>query len=214
TDNMDDLCQLDESIFQEDESLVDRMERLKPRFDMTNASLTSICGHPRISIHSQDDKASREETIMFNLLIELINVSDQEYDRSTAASAAAHATNALFISMTPDPSRRQTEKYSYGALWTIYSELFNFIKQIPVEHHAMQRLVDWVAELRKIHVQTLHIWGKDIELWKGLPLLNPEWVELCQEYCGPREVMLSRRFRTFRDLLESSGGYTLYNYWK
>ncbi|KAI4724856.1 hypothetical protein E4T49_07416 [Aureobasidium sp. EXF-10728] len=181
---------------------------------MTNASLTAICGKPPIPIHSKDDEASHEEAIMFKLLVDLINVPDEEYDRRNSASTAAHATNALYMSMAQDSLPQKTEQYSYGALWTIYSELFNFIKQIPVEHHAMQRLVDWISELRKIHVQTLHIWGKDIELWKGLPLLGPEWVELVQEYGVSSEDCKGRRFRAFRDLLESSGSYALYDYWK
>jgi hypothetical protein len=78
---MDDILQLDESIFEEDESLTDRMRRQMPKFDMTNASLTAICGHPPIPIHSQDDDASPGETIMFNTLVTLIDVPDQDYVR-------------------------------------------------------------------------------------------------------------------------------------
>ena len=116
--------------------------------------------------------------------------------------------------MTPDASLRHTEDYSYGALWTVWSQLFNFIKQVPVGHHAMQRLVDWIAELRMIEVQTLHIWGKDIDLWKGLPLLYPEWVEWVEGYYVSPEDCKSHRFRTFRELLETSGGYALWDHWK
>jgi hypothetical protein len=116
--------------------------------------------------------------------------------------------------MTPDPSLRRTEKYSYPALWTVWSELFSFIKQVPVEHQAMQRLVDWIIELRGIHVQTLHIWSKDIELWKDLPLLGPEWREWIEEYYVHPEDGRSDRFKEFRDVLEEDGGYALWNFWK
>jgi hypothetical protein len=133
--------------------------------------------------------------------------------RSTSASIAAQATNTLYLSISAESSLRQTETYSYAALWTIWSELFNFIKQIPVEHHAMQRLVDWIIELRKIEVQTLQIWGNDIELWRQLPLLGPEWVEWTEEYYVAQDIE-GDRFRTFRDLLERDGGYALWNYWK
>lgn len=115
--------------------------------------------------------------------------------------------------MTPDASLRHSGDFSYAALWTVWSELFNFIKQTPVEHHAMQRLVDWIAELRQIEVQTLDIWGKDIDLWKELPLLYPERVEWIPQYCVSPEDRRGGRFETFRDLLETSDGYTLWNLW-
>ncbi|KAI4851118.1 hypothetical protein E4T44_02332 [Aureobasidium sp. EXF-8845] len=212
--SMDDLLHLDDSVFREDETLTDRMRRLAPKFDMTNASLTAVCGNPPIPIHSQDDDASSHETTMFNILVTLINVPDQDYTRSTSALIAAQATNTLYQCISAQSSLRQTETYSYAGLWTIWSELFNFIKQIPVEHHAMQRLVDWIIELRKIEVQTLQIWGKEIESWKDLPLLGPEWVEWVEEYYANPEDCKSGRFKTFRDLLESSGGYALWNYWR
>ncbi|KAG9532557.1 hypothetical protein KCU93_g1111, partial [Aureobasidium melanogenum] len=211
---MDELLQLDETLFQEDESLHDRMERNRPKFDMTNSALKAICGYPPIPIHSESDETWPPETEMFNILVSLINVPNEDYSRATSASQAAHATNALFLSMTPDPSLRHTEKYSYGALWTVWSELFNFVKQIPVEHHAMQRLVDWIAELRGIEVQIMHIWGQDIDLWKELPLLYPEWVEWIPQYCVSPKDCRGSRFRTFRDLLETSDGYKLWNLWK
>ncbi|KAH0372720.1 hypothetical protein KCU65_g991, partial [Aureobasidium melanogenum] len=211
---MNDLLQLDDNLFQEDESLHDRMERIRPKFNMTNAALTTVCGHPPVPIHSESDETWPPETEMFNILVNLIDVPDEDYSRTTSASQAASATNALFLSMTPDASLRHTENYSYAALWTVWSQLFNFVKKIPVEHHAMQRLVDWIAELRLIEVQTLNIWGKDIELWKDLPLLKPEWVEWVEEYYISPEDCKSNRFRTFRDLLETSGGYALWNFWK
>jgi hypothetical protein len=77
----------------------------------------------------------------------------------------------------------------------------------------MQRLVDWIIELRKIEVQILQIWGKEIELWRELPLLGPEWVEWVEEYHVADDIK-GHRFRTFRDLLERDGGYALWNHWK
>ena len=79
---MDDILQIDDGIFEEDESLSDLMRRQAPKFDMSNASLTTICGFPPIPIHSQDDNASPGETVMFGILTDLINVPDQEYVRS------------------------------------------------------------------------------------------------------------------------------------
>jgi hypothetical protein len=78
----------------------------------------------------------------------------------------------------------------------------------------MQRLVDWLIELRKVEVQTLQIWGKDIELWRGLPLLGPEWAEWAEEYYVAGDDPRNNRFRTFRDSLDRNGGYALWNYWK
>lgn len=112
--------------------------------------------------------------------------------------------------MTTNPS----EQRSYAALWTVWSELFNFIKQIPAEHPAMQRLVDWIIELRELEGQTLHIWNRDIELWKDLPLLGPEWLEWVEEYYVHPENGRGSRFKAFRDLLEEQSGYALWNFWK
>jgi hypothetical protein len=77
----------------------------------------------------------------------------------------------------------------------------------------MQRLVDWIIELRKIEVQTLQIWGNDIELWRQLPLLGPEWVEWIEEYYVAGDIE-GDRFKTFRDLLERDDDYSLWNFWK
>jgi hypothetical protein len=76
---MDDLLQLGENIFQEDESLYDRMRQQAPIFDTTNASLTAICGNSPNPIHSRDDDASSGETAMFNILVTLIDIPDQDY---------------------------------------------------------------------------------------------------------------------------------------
>lgn len=76
---MDDLLHLDGDVFQEDESLADRMRRQAPKFDMTNASSTAMCGTPSCSVHSQDDEASPHETIMFNIFVTLIDVPDRDY---------------------------------------------------------------------------------------------------------------------------------------
>lgn len=121
------------------------------------------------------------------------NTACNQQGRNASASAAARATNSLFLSMTTDPS----EQHSYAALWTIWSRLFNFIKQIPAEHPALQRLVDWIVELRKLEVQTLHIWNRDIELWTELPLLGPEWLEWVEEYYVHPEDGKSSRFKPF-----------------
>jgi hypothetical protein len=133
--------------------------------------------------------------------------------RTTSASTVAQATNALYHSISAESRLRQKETYSYAGLCTIWSELFNFIKQIPVQHHAMQRLVDWIIELRKIEVQTLQIWGNDIDLWRQLPLLGPEWVEWIEEYYVAGDIE-GDRFKTFRDLLERDDDYSLWNFWK
>lgn len=77
--NMESLLLLDDGIFYEDESLTDRMRRQAPRFDMTNASLTAICGNPPISVHFQDDEASSHETIMFKTLVALLKVPNADY---------------------------------------------------------------------------------------------------------------------------------------
>jgi hypothetical protein len=78
----------------------------------------------------------------------------------------------------------------------------------------MQRLVDWLIELRKVEVQTLQIWGKDIELWRGLPLLGPEWAEWAEGYYVAGDDPRNNRFRKVRDSLDRNGGYALWNYWK
>ena len=78
---MDDLLHLDGDVFQEDESLADRMRRQVPNFDMTNASLTAMCGTSLVSTHSRDDKASPHETTMFNIFVTLINIPDHDYVR-------------------------------------------------------------------------------------------------------------------------------------
>lgn len=75
---MDDILQLDDTIFQEHEDLSDRMERIRPKFDMTNAALTAICGHPPIPIHSDSDETWPPETEMFNILVNLMNVPNQD----------------------------------------------------------------------------------------------------------------------------------------
>jgi hypothetical protein len=91
---MDDNLQLDESIFQEDESLTDRMRRQAPKFDMTNASLTAICGSPPIPVHSQDDEASPGEIVMFNTLVTLVDVSDRDYVRCSYILSPTLQTNS------------------------------------------------------------------------------------------------------------------------
>jgi hypothetical protein len=88
---MDEFFQLDESIFHEDESLTDRMRRVTPKIDMTNASLTAVCGSPPIPIHSQDDDARWGETVMFNILVTLIDIPDQNYVGSACLRLSRYA---------------------------------------------------------------------------------------------------------------------------
>jgi len=76
---MDDLLLLDDSIFHEDESLADRMRRQAPKFDMTNAALTAVCGTPSIPVHSRDDDALPHERTMFNILVTLLDVPVEDY---------------------------------------------------------------------------------------------------------------------------------------
>jgi len=76
---MDDILTLDDSIFYEDESLTDRMRRQAPKFDMTNAALTTVCGTPSIPVHSRDDDALPHERTMFNILVTLLDVPVEDY---------------------------------------------------------------------------------------------------------------------------------------
>jgi hypothetical protein len=93
---MDELLQLGENLFQEDESLTDRMRRVAPKFNMTNASLTAVCGIPPVHIHSQDDDAWWGETAIFNILVTLIDTPDQHYVGSECLrlSRIAHSCKA------------------------------------------------------------------------------------------------------------------------
>jgi len=79
---MDNLLSLDDSIFYEDESLADRMRRQAPKFDMTNAALTAVCGTPAVPVHSQDDDALPHEKTMFNILVILLDVRVEDYVRT------------------------------------------------------------------------------------------------------------------------------------
>lgn len=65
----------------------------------------------------------------------------------------------------------------------------------------MQRLIDFIAELKKIDVQVLQIWGRDIRLWDELPLLNPEFIEEWDQ----RDGVEWDRLQMFRDKLEADG---------
>lgn len=76
---MNELLQLDETIFQEDESLRDRMERTRPKVVMTNAALSARCGDPPIPIYCESDEVCPSETEMFNILVNLINVPNSVY---------------------------------------------------------------------------------------------------------------------------------------
>ncbi|KAI5210397.1 hypothetical protein E4T39_00211 [Aureobasidium subglaciale] len=205
---MDDLLQFDGTMFQEDESLRALGSRVDPRFDPANAALKATCGHPPIHIHSQDDDASPNETTVFNILVELVDIRDGIYDKNVSANEAAVAINNLYLSERPDPTTRRTG--SEGFLYLIWSELFTWVRQIPFEHSAMHRLVDLIAELMRIDVQTLHIWGQDIKLWSQLPLLNPEFVEECEQ----RRGIELQRLEAFKNKLAADGVYALRHTWK
>ncbi|KEQ99095.1 hypothetical protein AUEXF2481DRAFT_1913 [Aureobasidium subglaciale EXF-2481] len=190
---MDDLSHFDGTMFQEDENLEALRSRVDPKFDPANAALKATCGHPPIHIHSQDDDALPNETAVFTILVELVDVPDDTYDKDVSASRAAVAINTLYLSERPDPATRRSG--SEGYLYLIWSELFSWVRQIPVEHSAMHRLVDLIAELMKIDTQTLLIWGQDIKLWPQLPLLNPEFVEECEQ----RRGVELQRLEAFKD---------------
>ncbi|KAI5258734.1 hypothetical protein E4T42_00327 [Aureobasidium subglaciale] len=221
---MDDLSHFDGTMFQEDENLEALRSRVDPKFDPANAALKATCGHPPIHIHSQDDDALPNETAVFTILVELVDVPDDTYvnlaidtirivtdninqDKDVSASRAAVAINTLYLSERPDPATRRSG--SEGYLYLIWSELFSWVRQIPVEHSAMHRLVDLIAELMKIDAQTLHIWGQDIKLWPQLPLLNPEFVEECEQ----RRGVELQRLEAFKDKLAADGVYTLRSAW-
>ncbi|THY19929.1 hypothetical protein D6D02_02153 [Aureobasidium pullulans] len=172
---------------------------------MSNAALTATCGNPPIPLRSQSDETSPSGTAMFNFLTDLINIPTHEYQKHTSAAKTARATNSLYLSLLPDPNFRRTN--SYSAIYTIWSELFNFVKQIPIEHEAMQRLIDFIAELKKIGVQVLHIWRRDIRLWDELPLLNPEFIEEWDQ----RDGVEWDRLQMFRDKLEANGVYVIHD---
>lgn len=202
---MEDLAHLDDTIFEENEYTADRMQRLWPKYTMSNAALTATCGSPPIPLHSQSDETSPSEIAMFDILTDLINIPTHEYQKHTSAAKTARATNLLYLSLLPNLNFRRTN--SYSAIYTIWSELFNFVKQIPIEHEAMQRLLDFIAELKKIDVQVLHIWGRDIRLWDELPLLNPEFIEEWDQ----RDGVEWDRLQMFRDKLEADGVYVIHD---
>ncbi|KAG9571460.1 hypothetical protein KCU71_g114, partial [Aureobasidium melanogenum] len=72
-------------------------------------------------------------------------------------------------------------------------------------------LVDSVAELKKLQVETLQIWGHNTRLWSNLPLFAPESAEQVEQDTGDHE---KSSLKAFRDLLEADGIYTLFDYSK
>ncbi|KAI5242016.1 hypothetical protein E4T43_04982 [Aureobasidium subglaciale] len=147
---MDDLSHFDETMFQGDESLEALRSRVDPRFDPANAALKATCGHPPIHIHSQDDDALPNETIIFNILIELTDVPEDTYvtlaidtikivtndidqDRNVSASRAAVAINAFYLSERPDPATRRLGSENY--LYLVWSELFSWISGFDCPAH-------------------------------------------------------------------------------
>ena len=109
------------------------------------------------------------------------------------------------MSDTSDPRLQDPVRFLHG-IWPL---MFEFLLQMPPDHYAVQRLVDLVVELRKIDVETLNIWGRDIKLWSDLPLLGPEYVEECEQCLDYGNSSL----KVFRDLLEIEG-YALFDYSK
>lgn len=107
---MEDLTHLDNIMFEEDENIADRMQRLWPRYTVSNAALTAICGSPPIPLHSQSDETSPSETAMLNIFTDLINIPTHEYQKNTSAAKTARATNSLYLSLLPDPNFRRTDQ--------------------------------------------------------------------------------------------------------
>lgn len=70
-------------------------------------------------------------------------------------------------------------------------------------------VVNLVAELKKLDVMTLNIWGEDIRLWTELPLLGPEYRELREQF--QKEEFEKSGLKVFRDKLEADGVVTLFN---
>jgi hypothetical protein len=65
-------------------------------------------------------------------------------------------------------------------LYRVWPPMFELLQQIPPGHHTIQRLVDFVAELKKIQVETLQIWGHNTRLWSDLLLFAPEFADQCE----------------------------------
>lgn len=127
---------------------------------------------------------------------------------SCAATKAAKSVNSSYqttMSDSLDVRNRDPERFLYG----IWPPMFELIQQVPSGHFAIQRLVDFLAELKKIQVETLQIWGHDTSLWTDLPLFAPEFVEQCEQDTGDYE---KSSLKAFRDLLKVNGVYTLFDY--
>lgn len=80
--------------------------------------------------------------------------------------------------------------------------MFELLQQIPPGHHTIQRLVDFVADLKKLQVETLQIWGHNTRIWSNLPLFAPGFAEQVEQDTGDYE---KSSLKAFRDLLEADG---------
>lgn len=95
----------------------------------------------------------------------------------------------------------------YTFIIGVWLTMFETLRQIPPQHYAIQRLVDLVAELKKLDVETLNIWRTDIRLWTELPLLAPEFVEQWEQ--TPPDTFDKSGLKAFRDKLEADGVWTI-----
>jgi hypothetical protein len=76
---MDDQVHLDESIFKEDESLKALMNRPNPIFDLSDAAIKTNCRHSSIPIHSERNEVTPLEVVIFDILVDLMNIEDEQY---------------------------------------------------------------------------------------------------------------------------------------
>ncbi|KAI4735524.1 hypothetical protein E4T50_13967 [Aureobasidium sp. EXF-12298] len=140
----------------------------------------------------------------------LQSIAQGEYESSGAAARAADSVNSLYqttITGSLDVRSRDPVRFLYG----VWPPMFELLQQIPPGHYAIQRLVDFVAELKKTQVETLQIWGHNTRIWSNLPLFAPEFAEQVEQDTGDYE---KSSLKAFRDLLESDGIYTLFDYSK
>jgi hypothetical protein len=125
-----------------------------------------------------------------------------------AACKAARTINELRPDNHPEHSY-QHKLPAYNFLYGVWSTILSTITQVQSDHNAIQMVVNLVAELKKLDVMTLNIWGQDIRLWTELPLLGPEYRELREQF--QKEEFEKSGLKVFRDKLEADGVVTLFN---
>ncbi|KAG9734751.1 hypothetical protein KCU73_g10686, partial [Aureobasidium melanogenum] len=188
----------------------------KPSFldfktNLENVRLKCTIGPPPVLLYLPDDTSSTPTiTAFFQIITELLSIAQGEYESSGAPARAADSVNSLYqTTMTGslDARNRDPERFLYG----VWPPMFELLQQIPTGHHAIQRLVDFVAELKKIQVETLQIWGHNTRLWSYLPLFAPEFAEQVEQDTVDYG---KSSLKAFRDLLEADGICTLFNYSK